>query len=248
MAGWDRFLTERDKAVFDASGYGRRGGLGKRPVLLVVDVSYGFCGDRPEPVLESIKRWHNSCGEVAWEGIAAIRELLDAARAKRLPVIYSTGVNLRPDGFDSGRWADKNPRQYEADPRENDIVDEIAPTDVDIVIPKYKPSVFFGTALASYLTDLQADSVIVCGTTTSGCVRATVVDAFSLNYRVAVVEEGTFDRGEASHWINLSDMDRKYADVMPLLDVLDVIEALPAGLFDDRMPALATASVVAAHE
>jgi maleamate amidohydrolase len=246
MPGWDQYLTARDKAVFDASGYGRRAGLGRRPVVLVVDVSYGFCGDRPEPVLESIERWHNSCGEVAWEGIAATRELLDVARAKRLPVIYSTGETLRADGFDSGRWADKNPRQHEADPRENEIVAEVAPTEADIVIRKAKPSVFFGTLLASYLTDLQADSLIVCGTTTSGCVRATVVDAFSLNYRVAVVEEATFDRGEVSHWINLSDMDRKYADVMPLREVIDVIEALPTGLFDARMPALAAASTV--HE
>ena len=247
MPGWDRYLTEQDKAVFDASGYGARAGLGRRPVVLVVDVSYGFCGDRPEPVLQSIERWHNSCGEVAWDGIAAIRELLDAARAKRLPVIYSTGQDLRADRFDSGRWADKNPRQYEADPRENEIVAEIAPTGADIVIRKYKPSVFFGTLLAGYLTDLQADSLIVCGTTTSGCVRATVVDAFSLNYRVAVVEEATFDRGEVSHWINLADMNFKYADVMPLREVVDVIEALPAGLFDDRMPALATVPA-AAHE
>ena len=60
---WDKFLTERDKAVFAAGGFGARAGFGKRPVLLVIDVNWAFCGERPEPILESIKRWHNSCGE-----------------------------------------------------------------------------------------------------------------------------------------------------------------------------------------
>ncbi len=67
---WNKFLTERDKQVFEAAGYGSRGGFGKRPALLVIDVSYGFCGDQPEPILESIKRWRNSCGEESWVAIA----------------------------------------------------------------------------------------------------------------------------------------------------------------------------------
>ena len=82
----------------------------------------------------------------------------------------------------------------------------IAPGPQDIVLKKQKPSGFFGTNLPSYLTLLGCDSVIVVGTTTSGCVRATVVDAFSLNYRVIVAEEGCFDRSEASHAVSLCDM------------------------------------------
>ena len=96
----------------------------------------------------------------------------------------------------------------------NEIVAEIAPGPQDIVIYKQKPSGFFGTNMASYLTLLGCDSVIVTGTTTSGCVRATVLDAFSLNYRIALAEEGCFDRSQASHAINLCDMNAKYADVV----------------------------------
>jgi nicotinamidase-related amidase len=92
--------------------------------------------------------------------------------------------------------------------------------------------VFHGTPLASFLTLLGADSLIVAGTTTSGCVRATVVDAFSDNYRVAVVEEACFDRSEASHAISLCDMDAKYADVVKLAEALAYIETLPKGLFE----------------
>src|SRR5690242_16955532 len=108
----------------------------------------------------------------------------------------------------------------------------IAPAPRDIVIRKRKPSGFFGSNLAAYLTLLGADSVVVVGTTTSGCVRATVVDAFSLNYRVTLAEEGCFDRSEASHAISLCDMHAKYADVVPTADVLAYFAGLPAGLFD----------------
>ena len=75
---WNKFLTERDKLVFEAAGYGTRAGFGKRPALLVIDVSYAFCGDKPEPILESIKRWRNSCGAESWLAITKIRRLIDA--------------------------------------------------------------------------------------------------------------------------------------------------------------------------
>ena len=97
---------------------------------------------------------------------------------------------------------------------------------------KQKPSGFFGTNMASYLTLLQCDSLIVTGTTTSGCVRATVLDAFSLNYRIALAEEGCFDRSQASHAINLCDMNAKYADVVKTSEVLAFLDTLPSGMFD----------------
>ncbi|MBN9081929.1 MAG: hydrolase [Rhizobiales bacterium 62-17] len=234
---WNQFLTERDKAVFAASGYGARGGFGKRPALLVIDVNYAFCGDKPEPILESIKRWRNSCGEESWPAVAAIKSLCDKAHEKGVPVIYTTGIR-RADNWDSGSWSWKNSRGGEhpvvpvSNIDGNEIVEEIAPAAQDIVIYKQKPSGFFGTNMASYLTLLGCDSVIVTGTTTSGCVRATVLDAFSLNYRVALAEEGCFDRSQASHAINLCDMNAKYADVVKTAEVLSFFDTLPADLFD----------------
>jgi maleamate amidohydrolase len=99
-------------------------------------------------------------------------------------------------------------------------------------IKKQKPSGFFGTNLASYLTLLGCDSMIVVGTTTSGCVLATVVDAFSLNYRVTLAEEGCFDRSEASHAVSLCDMHAKHADVVSTAEILSYFDQLPADLFD----------------
>jgi len=234
---WNRFLTERDKQVFAAGGFGARQGYGKRPAVLVVDVNYFFCGDRPAPILESIKRWRASCGEEAWQGVAAIRKLLAAARERGLPVIYTTGVR-RDDGWDSGSWAWKNPRATETpttargDFDGNTIVREIAPQPRDIVIRKHKPSAFFGTPLQGFLVQLGADSLLLAGTTTSGCVRATAVDAFSHNYRVAVVEECCFDRAEASHALSLCDMHAKYADIVALDEAIRFVGSLPAGMFE----------------
>ena len=234
---WSRFLTERDKQVFAAAGYARRQGFGGRPAVMVIDVNYNFCGDRPEPILESIKRWRNSCGAEAWDGVAAIAKLLAAARARGLPVIYSTGAG-RDDGWDRKAWAWKSSRAGERPRTEgsgidgNTIVPAIAPQPQDIVIGKLKPSVFHGTPLQSLLVLLAADSLLVTGTTTSGCVRATVVDAFSANYRVAVVEEGCFDRSQASHAMSLCDMNAKYADVVKLEEALDFVNGLPPGLFE----------------
>src|SRR6516225_729856 len=234
---WNKFLTERDRAVFAAGGFGARAGFGKRPALLVIDVNWAFCGERPEPILESIKRWRTSCGDEAWVALEYIKSLIDAARAKGLPVIYTTGER-RPDNWDAGSWRWKSTRGDEAggSPGDsvdgNEIVAMIAPGLSDIVIRKQKPSGFFGTNLAAYLTLLGADSVIVTGTTTSGCVRATVIDAFSLNYRVALAEEGCFDRSQASHAINLCDINAKYADVVKTSEVLAYLDSLPSGMFN----------------
>ncbi len=97
---WNKFLTERDKAVFATSGYAARQGFGKRPALLIIDVNYAFCDERPMPILESFKRWRNSCGEDAWIAMPYLKQLIDKAHAKGIPVIYTTGVR-RADHWDN---------------------------------------------------------------------------------------------------------------------------------------------------
>ncbi len=237
---WDQYLTERDKAVFAASGFGATAEWGKRPALLVIDVNYAFCDEKPVPILESIKTWRTSCGEDAWEAMPVLQRLIGVCRGKGVPVIYTTGTR-RPDNWDSGSWSWKNNRRSEdsSSPRTtshgrdgNDIVDAIAPAPQDLVVLKQKPSGFAGTPLHSYLQLLGCDSVIVTGTTTSGCVRATVLDAFSLNFRVTVVEDGCFDRSQASHAINLCDMHAKYANVYHSDVVAAHLQELPSGMFD----------------
>jgi maleamate amidohydrolase len=234
---WNKFLTERDKAVFSTSGYGARAGFGKKPALLVIDVNYAFCGDKREPILDSIKKWRNSCGEDAWDALPVLSNLIETAREREVPVIYTTSVR-RADNWDSGSWSWKNNRNGEKPALRqtnhdgNEIMPQIAPGPRDIVVLKQKPSGFFGTNLLSYLFLLGCDSVIVTGTTTSGCVRATVLDAFSNNLHVTLVEDGCFDRSQASHAINLCDMNAKYADVMKSDEVIDYLSGLPRGMFN----------------
>ena len=234
---WDDFLTERDKQVFDKAGYGQRAGFGCRPALMVIDVNYNFCGDKPEPILESMEKWPNSCGEDAWTAIDVIKKLLNVFHARELPVIYSTN-DFRSDGFDLGGWSLKAARMYEDIDRDidgNAIVADIAPSDRDLVVYKQKPSAFHGTPLVDYLVKLGVDGLIFTGTTTSGCVRAAVIDAFSYNFRCTIVEDGCFDRSTASHAINLCDMNAKYGDVIGSEEVASYTKSLPDGLF--QLPA-----------
>ncbi|HVR89046.1 MAG TPA: isochorismatase family protein [Candidatus Limnocylindria bacterium] len=223
MPIWDPYLTARDREVFERSGHGQRAGFGVRPAVLVVDLTYAFVGDRPEPILDSIVRWHRSAGDDGWRAAGRIRTLLDAARAAGAPVIYTTGT----DDARAGQWNAKNSRraENEARPDRNTIVPEIAPCPGDLVLRKEKPSAFFGTPLAAHLVRLGVDSLFVTGGTTSGCVRASVVDAFSYSYRVALVEECLFDRGQASHALSLFDMQQKYADVVSLADALAMLSS-----------------------
>src|SRR3989338_4630787 len=95
MAIGDDVFTERDKAVFAKSGYGKKAGLGQRPAILIIDVNYNFVGDKPEPILKSVERFRNSCGEEGWESVHKIHDLLEEARKKHLPVFYTTGHDDR---------------------------------------------------------------------------------------------------------------------------------------------------------
>jgi nicotinamidase-related amidase len=226
---WDDLLPDLDREVYDRAGYGQRGGGGAHPALLVVDVTVEFVGDRPEPILESIRRFPNSCGEVAWSAMGHIRDLLAVCRDQNVPIFYTKGMDDR-NATTRGAWSWKKAASAERgiaeNPGRNQIPEMIAPVAGEVVIQKTKPSGFFGTPLASYLTHHHVDTVIVTGTTTSGCIRATVIDAFSNNFRPIVVEEGVFDRSELSHKVNCFDMNAKYADVISSAETLDYLLSL----------------------
>lgn len=213
IGAFDRYLEQQDKDVIALSGYGQEGTHGRRPALLVIDVTYAFCGDRPEPILDSVVRFRNSSGQAAWDAVGVIGGLTGAARESGVPVIYTRGM-AKDTTVGPGRWAGKNNRTAEDTEALHEIVAPIAPLPGDTVLRKAKPSAFFGTPLMSHLIERGIDSLVVCGGTTSGCVRATVVDAFSYNFPVAVVSDGCFDRIGASGDISLLDMNLKYADVV----------------------------------
>jgi nicotinamidase-related amidase len=234
---WDPFLTAQDRERAAAQPAVRKGG-GVRPALLLVDLYRWVFGDRPEPLVEAIQTWPGSCGPVAWEALPHIQRLLAAGREMGIPVVHLTGSVEIPG------WRDVHPRGGSAeDPglterrkRRYDIVDEVAPVAGEAVIRKSAPSAFWGTSLTGHLVSLGIDTVVVAGESTSGCVRATVVDAKSYRYKVIVPEECVFDRDEAPHAINLFDMDQKYADVIPLDEVIAYLASVAP-----RLPATAAA-------
>lgn len=217
MAIWDDVIPASDLAVYQAAGYGREGGLGQSPALIVIDMTYAFVGDRSEPVLDSARRWPHSCGEAGWRAVPYVGGVIAAARAAHIPIAYTRGI-FKSDASDAGTWQGKLRRGFEQPADRtvdgDDFVRELAPQSGDIVVHKDKPSAFFGTPLLSKLIERRVDTVLVTGCTTSGCVRATACEAFSNNYKVAVVEEAVFDRAVVPHKVSLFDLQQKYADVI----------------------------------
>lgn len=211
MKPWDNIIGEEEQRAYRAAGFGRPSGLGVRPALLIIDVQYRTVGTTPQPFWEAIKEFPTSCGETAWHAVANIQKLLAVFRAKNWPVLYPHVAPKK--AAEGGRLAEKVPAIMNIPAHGYDFVKEVAPRDGDVLLPKKHPSAFFGTALASHLIDLQADTLIVTGCTTSGCVRGSVVDAFSLNFKVMVPQDAVYDRSQVSHAVNLFDMSEKYADV-----------------------------------
>lgn len=218
-------FPEEQRAVYEAAGYGQPGGLGTSPALLVIDITYGFVGRRRLSALESIREYPNSCGYQAWDAVAAVEKLMGPARTGGWPVFYTAGTTDNMVHH-AGRWRDKHPKTLEQPSDAHEIVAEIAPCPGDIVIHKTKPSAFFGTPLASSLIDLRIDTLVIAGGTTSGCVRASVVDAFSYGFSVAVARDGVFDRAQLSHDVTLFELNQKYADVVPVSSLVRYAEEL----------------------
>jgi maleamate amidohydrolase len=227
---WDDYITDLDRRVYEKAGFGSSAGFGSRPAILVIDVQYRTVGEARERILEAMDTFPTAVGERGWAAVDRIGDLLATARPKGVPVLYP--VVERKDRFDTGRWKDKIPgmdsEEHRIGQRGTQVVEEVAPEPGDVVVSKRYASAFFGTPLMTYLNDLDVDTLIVTGCTTSGCVRATVMDAFSYAFRVIVPEDAVYDRGEASHAINLFDMSQKYADVLTTDEVVSVLEGLPA--------------------
>ena len=218
MNPWDDVISEEEQRAYGAAGFGRPSGLGTRPALLVIDVQYRTVGSVRAPFWEAIKEFPTACGEVGWRAVDAMVPLVQLFREKGWPILYPhVAPKIANEG---GRLAEKVPAIMGVAARGYEFVAEVAPRAGDVLLPKKHPSAFFGTALCSHLIDLAVDTVVVTGCTTSGCERGTVVDAFSLNFKVAVPLDCVYDRGATSHKVNLFDMSQKYADVMPVTELI----------------------------
>jgi maleamate amidohydrolase len=205
------------REVYERARLGGSVTLGERPALLVVDFSCGFTD--PECAL----------GADMTDEIEATKRILDVVRAKGLAVVF-TSIGFEPSLKDGGLWLQKAPaladlqlggHWVEIDPR-------LEPREDETVVLKKGASAFFGTNLAAILISQGVDTVILCGATTSGCVRATAVDLLQHGFPTLVPRECVGDRAEAPHEANLFDIQAKYADVVSLEDALGYLESVPS--------------------
>lgn len=212
----DEKRQQSDEEFFKERGFGLTIGYGERPALIIIDMVQAFTD--PDQML----------GSNLDEEIEQIKPLLEAARERDIPVIYSTVKYDDADLKDAGIWALKqkgvitlmsNTGGSEIDPR-------LAMGKKDTLLEKKYASCFFGTDLVSRLMAHKVDTLIITGCTTSGCVRATAVDACQTGFRPMVVREAVGDRSAAAHEQSLFDLNAKYADVVSQTDALSYLQSI----------------------
>lgn len=221
---WEDALSTVDKLVIEKGGYGKSRGLGKKPLLVIIDAQHNYVG-ADKPIEEQLDEWPSGGGSLAWAAIREISKLREAARAKGIPVLYTRNVQKKTSNFDSfaAKAARDNTKYIDGNPAA-DIVKELEPAENELVVDKSYASAFFGTPFISYLIKMGVDTLIIVGGSTSGCVRATAVDAVTRNFNVAVVENAVYDRIELSHKAGLLDLWMKYCDVVTTDDMLNYFD------------------------
>jgi nicotinamidase-related amidase len=210
---------EEAREVYGKAGLGQAVTLGRSPAVLVVDFSCGFT----DPAC--------TLGSDLTAEVEATRRLLDAARAKGLPVVFTT-IGFEANCKDGGLWLQKVPALAELQLGGHwvDLDPRLGAREDETVIVKKGASGFFGTNLASVLVAQHVDSVILCGATTSGCIRATAIDLLQYGFPTLVPRECVGDRASAPHDANLFDIQAKYADVVGLEEALAFVESVPGAV------------------
>ncbi len=189
------------------------------PLLMVIDVVESFVGPNA-PIGDAQQYSRKACGERAWWAIPAIVDLIDAFRARNLPVLFTRADPLQAHTGPATR----RPDAIRDASLSNEFIAEAQPRDQDIVMTKVKASAFFATPLQSLLTKAGHRTVVLTGCTTSGCIRATAVDGTSHGFNVLVAEDGVFDRSGISHDVSLMDIDAKYGTVLPASEIIGLLD------------------------
>ncbi len=221
---WQDAMSPEDMDLY--KHYARELFVGRRPALLAIDLYNMAYQGGPRPVHEVAKEFPSGCGEYAWNAIEPTKQLFAMARARGFPVIYTTGEDRQEARPNRIRATNRRPSGDSGDDPFG-IYPAFASEKDDLIVYKQRASGFYGTPLVAHLTQAGVDTVIVCGESTSGCVRASVVDAYSNGFHVVIAEECAFDRSLLSHKVNLFDMHHKYADVMSMEQLSEHLEAFP---------------------
>lgn len=213
---WKDIVSEADMKLY--AHYRRETKVGPDAAFLAIDLYSAVYRGGPLSPYDLNDKYQNTCGKFAHAAIEPTKKLFDAVRAADLPIFYCT-QDIRPHSRPAGTWSTRRKMPNQDDDGFS-IYHEFEPQPEDVVIRKQRASIFSGTPLLSHLNVLGIKSLIVCGESTSGCVRSSVVDAYSAGFHVTLVEECTYDRSEMVHKMNMFDIAHKYADVMHLEEVL----------------------------
>lgn len=231
MKGGSLNLTQEDRAVLERGRWAQRGGFGQRPAILVIDAQIYMLGERGG----NQEAYRYSCGDVGWRAVDQAQRILEAARAVLVPIVFTRLIidgSVEGDGGVFGRKVGLLPNEFAffKGTHGSQLVAELAPRPGELVLEKKRFSAFFGTPLLAHLVERGVDTVLVLGGSTSNCVRATVVDAASYNFRTVVAAEAVFDRIPLCHQVSLFDMNRSYADVVPCEEVIGYLRGLPPAI------------------
>jgi maleamate amidohydrolase len=208
-------MSDATGRIYERARLGQSITPGSRPAVLVVDFSRGFTD--PECTM----------GSDLTSEVEATTRVLAAAREKGLPVIFTT-IGFEPNLKDGSLWLQKAPglADLQVGGKWVDIDPRLERAEDEVVILKKGASAFFGTNLPSVLVSQGADTIVLCGATTSGCIRATAVDLLQYGYPTLVPRECVGDRAQGPHEANLIDIQAKYADVVPVEDALSYLESV----------------------
>lgn len=234
---WDQFLSEADRAVLARGRFQRRMGFGRKTAVVVIDAQRYMVGEEGGD-----EAWPSSCGAVGRQAAGEIARIVAVAQSSGVPCFF-TRFELDPGGSDIGVYGCKrelldSPNWCLAGSVGAELIPELKPGPNDLVFVKKKPSGFHGTPLLGYLVQRGIDTLVIVGGATSNCIRATVFDAASYNFRAIVPCEAVFDRIPVSHAVSLFDMDRQFADVVAVEEVLTALRvAIPAPGLNAREPA-----------
>lgn len=213
MAVWDGLIPERDQEIYRRAGFAREPIWDGRPALLIVDALWGFIGHRRVDVLEAIDEYPTACGEAGWDGLERTEEVLRFFREAELPVVHVCASPGADSVYGATTRSRRNP-DTGTGTRAYEIPELIAPVPGEPVVAKSKASGFFRTPLDVLLRNRNVDTVLIAGSTTCGCIRATAVDAHSSGFETIVLSDAVWDRSPFSHAVSLYELSMKYASVV----------------------------------
>jgi maleamate amidohydrolase len=213
---WMKLIPEAERNTYRRAGFFSNLELGQQTALIVVDLTYGFTGSENLTLEQAIQEFPTACGPASWEAMPRLSRLIALFRELHRPIVF-TKSDLATTQFTGN--ATKSKRTGPVNPKFNEFPPIVAPREGEWVLAKTKASCFFQTPLTTYLLKQRVDTLILCGVSTSGCVRASAVDSFSHGFATFVVDDCCFDRSYFAHCANLFDLQAKYAAVLSLYEL-----------------------------